>query len=69
MFSVHQFSQRTPVSSINKTDRHDITEILLKVALSTINLIIEFYILTEKYIDLLNSGNVYFVKNDFFIFS
>jgi hypothetical protein len=23
-----------PVSSINKTDRHDITEILLKVALS-----------------------------------
>ena len=27
----------TPVSSINKTDRHDITEILLKVALNTIN--------------------------------
>ena len=27
---------RTPVSSINKTDRHDITEILLKVALNTI---------------------------------
>jgi hypothetical protein len=26
-----------PVSSINKTDRHDITEILLKVALNTIN--------------------------------
>jgi hypothetical protein len=26
----------TPVSSINKTDRHDITEILLKVALNTI---------------------------------
>jgi hypothetical protein len=26
----------TPVSSTNKTDRHDITEILLKVALSTI---------------------------------
>jgi gamma-glutamylcyclotransferase (GGCT)/AIG2-like uncharacterized protein YtfP len=25
------------VSSTNKTDRHDITEILLKVALSTIN--------------------------------
>jgi hypothetical protein len=24
---------RVPVSSINKTDRHDITEILLKVAL------------------------------------
>jgi hypothetical protein len=27
----------TPLSSTNKTDRHDITEILLKVALSTIN--------------------------------
>jgi hypothetical protein len=26
-----------PVSSPNKTDRHDITEILLKVALNTIN--------------------------------
>jgi len=28
----------TPVSSMNKTDRHDITDILLKVALNTINL-------------------------------
>ena len=27
----------TPVSSINKADHHDITEILLKVALNTIN--------------------------------
>jgi hypothetical protein len=27
----------TPVSSINKIDRHDIAEILLKVALNTIN--------------------------------
>jgi hypothetical protein len=27
----------TPVSSTNKTDRHDITEILFKVALSKIN--------------------------------
>jgi hypothetical protein len=27
----------TPVSSINKTDGHDITKILLKVALNTIN--------------------------------
>jgi hypothetical protein len=26
-----------PISSTNKTDRHDITEILLKVALNTIN--------------------------------
>ena len=31
------FSQGTPVSSNNKTDEHDITDILLKVALSTIN--------------------------------
>ena len=29
------FSMGTPVSSTNKTDRHNITEILLKVALST----------------------------------
>ena len=33
------FSLGTPVSSINKTDLHDITEILLKVALNTITLI------------------------------
>jgi hypothetical protein len=32
------FPQGTPVSSTNKTDSHDITEILLKVALHTINL-------------------------------
>ena len=30
------FSPGTPMSSTNKTDRHDITEILLKVALNTI---------------------------------
>jgi hypothetical protein len=32
-----RFSSDTPVSSTNKTDRHDITEILLKVVLNTIN--------------------------------
>ena len=32
------FSPATLVSSTNKTDRHDITEILLKVASNTINL-------------------------------
>ena len=32
------FSPGTQVSSTNKTDRHDIAEILLKVALNTINL-------------------------------
>jgi hypothetical protein len=31
------FSPGTPVSSTNKIDRHDIAEILLKVALNTIN--------------------------------
>ena len=31
------FSPGTPVSSTNKTDRHNIAEILLKVALNTIN--------------------------------
>jgi hypothetical protein len=30
------FSPCSPVSSINKTDRHEIAEILLKVALNTI---------------------------------
>ena len=30
-------SMGSPVSSTNKTDRHDITEILLKVAIITIN--------------------------------
>jgi hypothetical protein len=30
-------SPSTPVSSSNKTDHHNITEILLKVALNTIN--------------------------------
>jgi hypothetical protein len=33
-----QFTPGTPVSSINKTDRQDITEILFKVALNTITL-------------------------------
>jgi len=31
------FSPDTPVSSTNKTDHHDIIEILLKVAFNTIN--------------------------------
>jgi len=31
------FSSGAPVSSTNKTDRHDITEILLKVPFNTIN--------------------------------
>jgi hypothetical protein len=35
---VSGFSRYTPVSSTNKTDLHDITEKLLKVALNTITL-------------------------------
>jgi hypothetical protein len=35
------FSTCTPVSSTNKTDCHNITEILLKVALNTITLTLE----------------------------
>ena len=31
------FSPGIPISSTNKTDRHEITEILLKVELKTIN--------------------------------
>ena len=34
--AVRWFSPGTPVSSTNKTDHHDITEILLKVALNDI---------------------------------
>ena len=33
---LYKFSTETPVSSTNKTDCHDITEILLKVAINTI---------------------------------
>ena len=41
------FSLGTPISSTNKTDRHDITEILLKVVLSTIPLTLYFTPNTE----------------------
>ena len=37
------FFPGTPVSSTNKTDRYDITDILLKVALNTINPLSEIY--------------------------
>ena len=42
------FSPGPPVSSINKPDRHDIAEILLKVALNTIK--------TTKKLDLIKTG-------------
>jgi hypothetical protein len=39
---VFRFLPGTPVSSTNKTDRHDITEILLIVALKTMTKTIKF---------------------------
>ena len=36
--TVYLFSPNTPVSPTNKSDRHDIAEILLKVALNTITI-------------------------------
>jgi hypothetical protein len=38
------FSPGTPVSSANKTDHHDKTEILLKVALNTITLTLTLFV-------------------------
>ena len=43
---VMKFVSDLVVSSINKTDNHDITEILLKVALNTITLILTHTITT-----------------------
>jgi hypothetical protein len=37
-YKLHIPSDGSVVSSTNKTDRHDVTEILMKVALNTINL-------------------------------
>jgi hypothetical protein len=48
------FYPGTPVSSTSKTDHHDITEILLKVALNTITikqvcLIIEVFYIHQRF--------------------
>ena len=43
------FSPDSPVTSTNKTDRHDIAEILLKVALNTIA--ITLFINWQMYIE------------------
>jgi hypothetical protein len=42
------FSPGTPASSTTKTGRHDIAEILLKVALNTINQIKSINLLDDK---------------------
>jgi hypothetical protein len=39
------FSPGTSVSSTNKTDHHDIAEIVLKVALNTITLTVKLHML------------------------
>jgi hypothetical protein len=44
------FSEGTPVSSTNKTDSHNITEILLKVALNTITLTLVIKRITIGYV-------------------
>ena len=54
------FSPSAPVSSTNKTDRHDITEILLKVALNTINHM--FILQTCSRITVFHSGMLTLVK-------
>ena len=43
------FSPGTLVSSTNKTERHDITEILLKVALITITLTLDLKLVHLEY--------------------
>ena len=48
------FSPGTPASSTNKTDRHNITEILLNVALSTISLILNVCTKVFMQLQLLN---------------
>ena len=61
------FSQGTPVSSTNKTDRHDITHILLKVALNTITQLSIFINAHDKippiFIDIYSSKKVFNQRN------
>ena len=45
---LRQVSGFPRVSSTNKTDRHDIAEILLKVALNTITLTLTIFFLNQR---------------------
>ena len=62
------FSLGTPVSFTNKTDRHDITEILLKVVLNTISIIINHQVpfwritIIDKISYLFNIAKIVFLK-------
>ena len=53
------FSPGTPVSSINKTDRYEISEILLKVTSNTISLTLnlDFYYLNDTVHTLASSSD------------
>ena len=43
-----RLSPSTPISSTNKTNRHDIAKILLKVALNTITLILSVQVYMHR---------------------
>ena len=51
------FSPDTAVSSVNKTDRHDVTEILLKVAFNTITQTKQNHL--KKYVVFAGDENTY----------
>jgi hypothetical protein len=61
------FSPGTPVSSTNKTDRHDITEILLKVSLDTITLTLTVSIYKSTKLTTFNHGQEVVYKLTTFI--
>ena len=67
-----RFSPGTPDSSTNKTDHHNITEILLNVALSTINLTLNVCTKVFIQLQLLNGVfkliTLYFVETSFKFF-
>ena len=56
------FSPGTPISSTNKTDLHDITEILLKVALNTITITSITHHITVLYHALKNCKHQFYLK-------
>ena len=59
-----RFSPGTPVYSTNKANRHDITEILLKVALNTITLIP--YIIMMVLINIFSSETIKLIEHKLF---